>query len=210
MVNCALVVRASFTTYYAPFYLGNPELIAPILSVMSLVPLAAIFFIPALTRRLGRKLMFALAGVSMILAGVVQLLAGSLGGSILASLLCGFALCCSITVTWGAIPDIADYGEYVTGVFSPATCYSTLTFAMKLAVALASMGLGVILDAYGFEAEQVTETAVNGISLWYGLIPILLGVIALAAALFFDLTQEKLDRIHAELEQRHQMEAEQH
>ena len=36
--------------------------------------------------------------------------------------------------------------------------YSTLTFVMKLATAFASMGLGLILDAYGFNAEAVTET----------------------------------------------------
>lgn len=50
---------------------------------------------------------------------------------------------------------------------------------MKLATAFASMGLGLILDAYGFNAEAVTETAVNGIRLWYGLIPVILGIIVL-------------------------------
>ena len=204
MVNCALVVRASFTAFYAPYYLGNAELISPILSVMSLVPLVGIFFIPVLTKKLGRKVMFSLAGVCMILAGAIQLAGGSLSMSIFASLLCGFALCCSITVTWGAIPDIADYGEYVTGVFSPAICYSTLTFAMKLAVAFASMGLGVILDAYGFDEANVTQTAVEGISLWYGMIPIILGAVTLIAALLFNLTQGRLDEIHRELEKRHQ------
>ena len=203
LVNCALVVRASFTAFYAPYYLGNPELIAPILSVMSLVPLVAIFFVPILTEKLSRKTMFALAGVSMVLAGIVQLLVSNLGGSIAASLLCGFALCCSITVTWGAIPDIADYGEYVTGVYCPGICYSTLTFVMKLAVAIASMGLGVILDAYGFESGNVTEAAVSGIRVWYGLFPILLGVVAIVVALFFNLTQSKLDEVHKELAQRH-------
>ena len=57
--------------------------------------------------------------------------------------------------------------------------YSTLTFVMKLATAFACMGLGLILDAYGFNAEAVTETAVNGIRLWYGLIPVILGIIVL-------------------------------
>lgn len=204
MVNCALVVRASFTAYYAPYYLGNPNLISPILSVMSIVPLVAIFFVPLMTRKLGRKVMFSMAGISMILAGIVQMLGHSLAISIVASLLCGFALCCSITVTWGAIPDIADYGEYVTGVFCPSICYSTLTFAMKLAVAFASMGLGTILDHYGFDADNVTQTAVDGIHLWYGLFPIFFGIVALVAAMFFNLTQDKLDEVHKELEVRHQ------
>ena len=68
------------------------------------------------------------------------------------------------------------------------------------------MGLGVILDAYGFEETNVTQTAVNGIHLWYGLIPICLGVVTLIAALLFNLTQEKLDEIHRELDKRHQSE----
>ena len=203
LVNCALVVRASFTVYYAAYDLGNPELIAPILSVMSLVPLVGIFFVPVLTKKLDRKIMFAMAGICMIIAGVMQLIGNSLALSIVASVFCGLALCFSITVTWGAIPDIADYGEYKTGVYSPGVIYSTLTFVLKLAVALAGMALGSILDAYGFEAGNVTETAVNGIRLWYGVCPIILGAITFVAALFFDLTHGKLEEVHRELDARH-------
>ena len=81
--------------------------------------------------------------------------------------------------------------------------YSTLTFVMKLATAFASMGLGLILDAYGFNAEAVTETAVNGIRLWYGLSPVILGIIVLIVALFFNLTHKKLEEVHVELDKRH-------
>lgn len=202
-VNCGVMVRASFTAYYAPYYLGNPELIAPILSVMSVIPLLAILFVPTLTRRLDRRVMYCMAGVCMVLAGAVESLGGSLWASIVSSILLGFTLSCSITVTWGAIPDIADYGEYKTGVFNPSTIYSTLTFVMKLATAFASMGLGSILDAYGFDAENVTETAVNGIRLWYGLIPVILGIAVLVAGLCFNLTHKKLEEARGELQKRH-------
>lgn len=207
LVNCAMVARASFTVYYAPYYLGNPNYIAPILSVMSLVPLAAIFVIPVLTKKLDRKIMFTMAGICLIAAGILELLGGNLAASIIASILCGFSLCFSITVTWGAIPDIADYGEYITGVYSPSVCYSTLTFVMKAAVAIAGMGLGVILDAYGFEAGNVTETAISGIHMWYGLFPIILGVVAVVAALFFNLSHKKLEEVHVELAKRHAADA---
>ncbi len=202
LVNCGIMARASLTTYYAPYYLGDANLIAPILSVMSVVPLVAILFVPTLTKKLDRKVMYCMAGVSMVLAGAVESLGGSLATSIISSILCGFTLCCSITVTWGAIPDIADYGEYMTGTFNPGTIYSTLTFVMKLATAFSSMGLGLILDGYGFSAGQVTETAVNGIRLWYGLIPVILGIIVLVVALFFNLTHKKLEEVHQALAQR--------
>jgi sugar (glycoside-pentoside-hexuronide) transporter len=204
LVNCAMVARASFTSFYTLYYLGDGELMSPILSVMSLVPLVAIFFIPYLTKKLDRKIMFSLAGVCMLLAGVIQLLFGNLVGSIIASLLCGFSLCFSITVTWGAIPDIADYGEYITGVYCPGICYSTITFVMKLAVAIASMGLGAILDGYGFEAGNVTENAVSGIHMWYGLFPLVLGIIGIIVSLFFNLTHDKLDEVHKVLDERRQ------
>lgn len=203
MVNCAMVARASFTVYYASYYLENPNYISPILSIMSLVPLVGIFAIPWLTKKLDRKLMYALAGICLVAAGFLELLGGNLVCSIIASILCGLALCFSITVTWGAIPDIADYGEYVTGVYSPSICYSTLTFVMKAAVAFASMGLGVVLDAYGFEAGNVTANAASGIHMWHSLFPIILGVIAVAAALFFNLSHRKLEEVHIELAKRH-------
>lgn len=204
LVNCGIMVRASFTAYYASYYLNDPALIAPILSVMSLVPLLAILFVPVLTNKLDRKVMYCIAGVSLVLAGAIESLGGSLMASIISSIFCGFTLCCSITVTWGAIPDIADYGEYITGHFNPGMIYSTLTFVLKLATAFASMGLGIILDAYGFDANAVTETAINGIRLWYGLIPIILGICVLIIALFFNLTHERLAEARAELAKRHE------
>ena len=204
MVNCCLMARASFTAFYAPYYLGNPELIAPILSIMSIVPLVAILFIPTLTKLLSRRVMFAIAGICLILCGIVQAFAGgNLAVCIIGSIFCGLSLCFSITVTWGAIPDIADYGEYKTGVYCPSVCYAAITFMMKLATAIASYALGAILDGYGFEAGNVTENAVSGIHTWYILIPIILGLIALVAALFFDLTKNKLDEVQAELEKIH-------
>ncbi len=203
LVNCLIMVRASFTTYYAMYYLGHPGWISPILSVMSIVPLIAIFFIPVMTKKLDRKIMYVLAGCCIAVSGVIQLLMGNLAGSIIASILCGFSLCFSITVTWGAMPDIADYGEYVSGTYSIGVCYSTLTFVMKLATAIASMVLGVILDTYGFEAGNVTDNAINGIRLWYGVLPIILGAATLIVALFFNLTHSQLVDVHKELDARH-------
>ena len=203
MVNCALVARASFCMYYAPFYLGNPEYIAIILSVMSIVPLAGILLVPAATKKFDRKVMFSAAGVCLIITGLLELIGGNLICSIIGSVFCGLSLCCSITVCWGAIPDIADYGDYATGSYAPGVIYSTLTFVMKAATALASMGLGVILDAYGFEAGNVTETAISGIHTWFGLFPIILGAVALIAGLMFNLTHKRIEEIHEELDKRH-------
>jgi len=71
---------------------------------------------------------------------------------------------------------------------------------MKLIVAIASMSLGVLIDAYGFDANNVTKTAVNGISLWYGLFPVILGIIAIVAARFFTLTHKEMEEVHRELD----------
>ena len=92
LVNCGIMVRASFTAYYAPYYLGDPGLIA-ILSVMSVIPLIAIFFVPTLTKKLDRKVMYCMAGVCMVLAGAIESLGGTLATSIISSILCGFTLC---------------------------------------------------------------------------------------------------------------------
>lgn len=119
MVNCVLVARASFTTYYASYCLGNANFISPILSVMSMVPLVGIFFIPILTEKFDRKRMYCVAGISIILSGIIQLAVNNLAGSIISSLLCGLSLCFSVTVTWGAIPDIADYGEIFPAFIVP-------------------------------------------------------------------------------------------
>ncbi len=70
-INLFVAFKGSFTPYYALYYLGNPDMIAGILTTMYTLPLLGLLFVPKLNAVLGsRKLFFVAAGCA-VLSGIV-------------------------------------------------------------------------------------------------------------------------------------------
>jgi glycoside/pentoside/hexuronide:cation symporter, GPH family len=56
---------------------------------------------------------------------------------------------------WSMLPDTIEYGEVHTGVRSESSLYGFMTFAQKGSIAFAIIILGVVLDAIGFQANEI-------------------------------------------------------
>ena len=75
---------------------------------------------------------------------------------------------------WSMLPDTIEYGEVHTGVRSESSLYGFMTFAQKGSIALAVLILGWVLDAIGYQANQVMSAAtVDNMKTIMTLIPIL-------------------------------------
>ena len=75
---------------------------------------------------------------------------------------------------WSMLPDTIEYGEVHTGVRSESSLYGFMTFAQKGSIAIAVLILGWVLDAIGYQANQVMSAAtVDNMKIIMTLIPIL-------------------------------------
>ena len=75
---------------------------------------------------------------------------------------------------WSMLPDTIEYGEVHTGVRSESSLYGFMTFAQKGSIAFAIIILGLVLDAIGFQANEIqTESTISDMKAIMTLIPII-------------------------------------
>lgn len=100
--------------------------------------------------------------------------------------------------------DCADYGEWRSGRRTTGLIYSGGGFAAKMGLAVGAGLAGYILSLFGFVANQPqTDTALLGIRLMFSLVPAVLSLVGAAAILFYRLDRDQVERIEADLAQRH-------
>ena len=73
---------------------------------------------------------------------------------------------------------------------------------VKLGFGIAALLGGFILSIVGFDAENVTESAVTGMRLFYTFLPIAGVIGAIWIMKSYDITEEKAQEIKAQLEKR--------
>jgi len=97
---------------------------------------------------------------------------------------------------WAIIPDTVEFGEWKTGIRVDAVIFGAVSFAQKLSLGFATLIAGLLLDAFGYVANQPqTATALFGIKVLVSLAPLATGLICLPLVLKFP-----LDRVlHAQI-----------
>ena len=204
-INAFLGFKGTLSTYYCIDYLGSYKYMTPVMTLQFTTPLIGLFFVPKIVALIGKKKMFIASGVCAVLSGALLLIAQTN-----AILVYAASLCCGLVVTgvfatiWGTMPDTADYGEWKTGVYCPGVITSLAVLATKIGSAIAQWGAAMVLTISGYDAtlEVQSEMTSNAIYLSVGIVPIILGIVAIICVLPYDLTPEKLAEITAELEER--------
>jgi GPH family glycoside/pentoside/hexuronide:cation symporter len=95
--------------------------------------------------------------------------------------------------------DVCDLDELETGKRREGVLGAVYWWMVKLGFGVAALLGGAILALVGFDAENVTESAVTGMRAFYSLLPIAGVVGALLVIKNYDITEEKADQIKAQL-----------
>lgn len=90
----------------------------------------------------------------------------------------------SYSLIYIIIPDLVDYGEYLTGVRNDGGVSATMDFANKVGMAIGTSGMGFVLAALGFSANipQTPQVMMGINALMFiapGILSILIGVLFL-------------------------------
>ncbi|WP_317133778.1 MFS transporter [Luteimonas suaedae] len=121
----------------------------------------------------------------------------------LLNILISLALGPKSPLTWSMYADAADYNEWKTGRRATGMTFSAATFSQKLGGALGAAGVGWVLAAMGYAANQAQSGASQtGIVLLQTAVPGVFALIAMFALRFYDLSGAKLEQIQRDLEAR--------
>ena len=190
-------LQTSAIVYYYTAVIGSKELSVTIATIMSIVPMAANFLVPALAGRMGKRNLYVGSAAIQLAGLVVILFAGKNHGAILAGAVVtalGYGMKESIYFSMQADP--VDYGEWKTGVNTAGSLSAINGFLGKVAQAAAGGISGVLLawGAYQGGASAQSSNAVLAIKAMYLYIPMLLLICSIVTMLFYN-----LDKIYLQI-----------
>ena len=106
------------------------------------------------------------------------------------------------TIMMSMTADVCDLDELQTGKRREGVLGAVYWWMVKLGFGIAALLGGFILSIVGFDAENVTDSAVTGMRMFYTLLPIAGVIGAILMMKSYDITEEKAQEIKAKLEAR--------
>lgn len=198
-------ISNSVGIYYVTYNLGREDLVKWYGLIGSLPALVILPFIPRLHQLLGKKKLLNYA----LLLNIIGLLALLFVPPSYVYLIFFFRLIAaagSLTAggyMWALIPETIEYGEYRTGKRMGGLIYAIIGFFFKFGMALGGVVPGLVLDKFGYVANQAqTPEALTGILITTTIIPVFLLVLAMIDIHFYNLDDEKYKNMIRELENR--------
>ncbi|GGC93360.1 glucuronide transporter [Tersicoccus solisilvae] len=174
-------------------------------TVVIIITTGAVIYVgpigPMVTRLLGKRRGFVLAGLGSVVGGLLFAASNSLWHSLPLSLLglflVGFGMGLLNTMTWAMEADTVEFGEFRTGLRTEGATYAAFSFTRKVgqAVGAALASYILALVAYdGTRAEQDPAVA-DGIALWAGLLPAAIFLIAVGVMATYPLTEKRFAQL---------------
>lgn len=198
-----LMLRIAMTPYYCIYCLGDFSSMGLLMTIPSVVGIAASFIAPYVAKWIGSKKAIILLTIIPIIGYVIIYFAPFTNMGMIAL---GFAI---TGVSYGglgyaAIADAVDYTEYKTGVRTDSTAFALQGLGGKIGTALAGSVSLALLSMIGYQANTAqTPETLNGIKNILTIAPALTLVLLIVVWLFWDLSDEKMDQVRSELHNRH-------
>ena len=197
--------RFAWIMYYGTYYLGlDGGGVTSLFTAGTVLSIVAFIPVNWMLSHMNKRTIFLICAAVCVLDGVVFLLAKqSFAGAIAGQLIFGFIMAISFSTIWGTIPDTVEYGEWKSGIRTPAFVFALVTFAQKCGIGLASWLAATALASFGYVAGADPTPAVsNGIYQWNAWIMIIGGIALALATIFYPMTNAKFKEILAELSER--------
>ena len=115
----------------------------------------------------------------------------------------GIGLTVFFTTIWGALPDVVEYGEYVSGIRAPGFLYSLGAMFNKVGNGLSGVVAGLVLTFIGYNAAgEQTASTIAGIRMAAGVPLIIAGLVCIILFVFYNLSTKEYNEVVEELNKR--------
>lgn len=191
--------------YYLKYWSGSESMVtAGLVTVLGTAALAMIPWV-WLSRHTSKRNVW-LAGVSINIAayGALFVLAPK-SGALLWLLLAatGLGNAAFVLTFWSMLPDTVEFGEWTTGVRTEGAIFGLVSFAQKVAFGLGTGMIGVLLDQFGYVANQAQSTeTLRGIIGIYTIGPLLLFAASALAIWWYPIDRQTHARLVSEISRR--------
>lgn len=208
-----MAIGNSAGSYYMIYNVhGTPQQMAVFMGLGSIPSFIFMPMVPAIKRAIGKKQMFyvflLIAIFGMVLLYVISMVP-ALRDMIWLVYVAQFIKSTGVIVAtgymWALVPEVVSYGEYTTGRRIAGIVNALTGIFYKAGMALGGVVPGLVLGFVGFDKDNaITQTsfAQQGILWLVCVIPALLLVLAMFIISKYELTDDVIDKINLEIEER--------
>ncbi|MBR2189528.1 MAG: MFS transporter [Eubacterium sp.] len=200
------IATLSVGVYYATWILHDSLLAGKIALFHAGAMTVAIFAAPVLLNKgISKRTICIGCSISMLAGGILGMISGTSEILFYLSLVlrgAGYGIIAAVIN--GMLSDSIVYGEWKTGIATPALGMCAYTFVQKVMVGLVTALFGILLGALGYDglAAAQPESALRFIKLFFLYFPVILYVLQLLLLHFYKLDRE-MPKILRDLEERH-------
>jgi len=185
----------SITIFYCMQVLKNTAMISILLSLFYVAVFVSSFLTPVYLKKFQLRKGNIISQITFILGfAVLPLFADNQVLFITIYFIANIFNALSAGSVFSMTANSVDYNEWKFGKRTEGTLYAGYSFATKVGMAIGGAVVGYVLAFVGYDAQNVTESAVNSINFLYFFIPILVSVLQIIATSFY-----KIDKIHPQI-----------
>lgn len=214
----ALAMRGATSIYYLQYYvdptgfsvfgidLSSPDVfLSTFLTANGFAFLAGVLLTDPLSRLLSKHVLYVILSIltNLLAIGLFFVAPDQLWVILGVSLLSGFVAGPLAPLMFAMLCDVADFGAWKTGRRTTGLVFAGSLFFGKIGAAVGGYTTGVLLDTFGYVANQPqTPTALTGILLLAHVIPGAVTFAAVGLIAFYGLPDKRMREIEQELEAR--------
>lgn len=208
-----MAVGNSAGSYYMIYNVhGTSDQMAYFMALGSIPSFIFMPLVPWIKRKIGKRAMFnvflsvAIVGmVALYVISMVPALKGQIGMVYVAQFVKSTGVIVATGYMWALVPEVISYGEYTHGKRISGIVNALTGIFYKAGMALGGVVPGLVLSFVGFDQTNTvsqTPMAEQGILWLVCVIPTVLLVVAMFIISRYELSDELVDRINREIEQR--------
>lgn len=183
-------LQTAALVYYYSSVVGSKSLSIQVATIMSVVPMIANFFVPFLSKRVGKRNFYSCSSMVQAIGIIIIIIGGMshgiiLFGAIISAL--GYGMKESIYFSMQADP--VDYGEWKTGINTSGSLSAINGFLGKVAQAISGAVAGLLLSWGNYQPGAVNQPskAITAIQLMYMYLPLILIILSVITMSFYKL-----------------------
>lgn len=197
-------IIVSLSSYYYRYVIGDMAMFTVYLSLSTFLMIGASLITPLVNKIVKGARNTYVTGMALYSAAIGLTYFFGKSAMAFTVLMClgyiGYTISHSAEI--GLYTTVVDYTYWKTGRDLKPFMMSMFSICPKLATTIASAIYGFGLVAIGFDAQNVTESAIAGIKTLICVIPIALGILGIVILMLFPLNNKKVNEIAAELKAR--------
>jgi GPH family glycoside/pentoside/hexuronide:cation symporter len=199
-------IRNTVTIYYFEYVVPNGSgYFGPVMTTGAIAFILGVMATSPLAKRFGKRNFYlvAMSVTALLTIGFYFVPPENIKLVWAANTIINFCAAPTAPLVWAMYADTADYSEWKWGRRATGLVFSAASFAQKFGWAIGGAGAGWLLAYFGY-LPNVAQSArtVNGIVMMMSIIPAIAAIAAVAALWFYEIDEEMVQRMSADLEAR--------